>query len=144
MKHLPCQNHFLKIWLISFEIFMVTLYFSGSMSPLFCHLYHNIINANCSVRICVHSCEVERRLAEIYQVAWPAGAAVKPRVWNSGWLGKFPTPVLLLAYCSLVLFSLHKLYFSMPLTGINIPVVWGRLPPCSLVKFYLDKKLRKY
>jgi len=43
-----------------FQTFVVILYISGSMSPLFYHLHHNIINANCSVRICVHSCDAEK------------------------------------------------------------------------------------
>jgi len=77
-------------------------------------------------------------------IKWPGRQvrAEEPRVWNSGWPGKFPTLVRLLAYCSLVLFSLHKLYFSMLLTRIIISVVGENLPAHSLLKFYLVKKLR--
>jgi hypothetical protein len=53
---------------------MAILYITGSMSPRLNRLYRDIINAKCSVRICVHSCGTEERQVEIYQVASPAGA----------------------------------------------------------------------
>lgn len=129
-----------------FEIFVVILYISGSMSPLFYQVHHNIINDNSSVRICVHSCDAGKTAGWSISSGQVGRCVLRSHAfgiqadrgssqhWSFFWH-------IALWSCSLCISYTN---FSTLLTRIVISGVGGNLPAHALVKFYLGKKLPWY